>query len=132
LLRLLADPRRAVRGRVVLACAPGERHELGLLMVALLLRGDGWAVDYLGAETPVADALAHAAASGAGALGISVTMPDLVAPLLRELRGADVPAGLSVLLGGAGASLDLARAPEVRYVRPGLRNAVTQLRRVAA
>lgn len=132
LLRLLAEPRSAVRGRVVLACGPGERHELGLLMVALLLRADGWAVDYLGAEMPVADALAHAATAGAAALGVSVTMPDRLTELSRELERAEIPPGLTVLLGGAAASADVARVLELNYVRPGLSNAVTQLRKVAA
>ncbi|MBA3476042.1 MAG: MerR family transcriptional regulator, partial [Actinobacteria bacterium] len=35
---LLADRRHAVRGTAVLACAPGERHELGLLALAVLLQ----------------------------------------------------------------------------------------------
>ena len=36
------------RGRIVLCCAPGERHEAGLLAVAVLLHADGWQVIYLG------------------------------------------------------------------------------------
>ena len=39
---LLGDRRPAVRGTAVLACAPGERHELGLLALAVLLQADGW------------------------------------------------------------------------------------------
>ena len=50
--RLLADARADVRGVAVLACAPGEQHEIGLLMLAVLLRADGWQVAYLGADTP--------------------------------------------------------------------------------
>src|SRR5262249_36607357 len=41
LQRLLVDMRGNVRGLAVLACAPGERHEIGLLMLAVLLRADG-------------------------------------------------------------------------------------------
>ena len=58
-----ATARRAradVRGIAVLACAPGEQHEIGLLMLAVLLRADGWQVAYLGADTPVLDAVALA------------------------------------------------------------------------
>ena len=58
--RLLADARADVRGIAVLACAPGEHHEIGLLMLAILLRADGWQVAYLGADTPMADAAALA------------------------------------------------------------------------
>ncbi|MCS7235094.1 MAG: cobalamin-dependent protein [Armatimonadota bacterium] len=38
--------------RAVLACAPGERHELGLMYLAVALRQRGWTVLYLGADTP--------------------------------------------------------------------------------
>src|SRR4051794_2640355 len=40
--------------RAVLACPTDERHELGLLCFALALRGRGWRVCYLGADTPTA------------------------------------------------------------------------------
>ncbi len=60
---LLGDPGGGVRGVAVLACAPGERHELGLMMAAIALRRDGWKVVYLGADTPLADAVALAAAA---------------------------------------------------------------------
>jgi MerR family transcriptional regulator, light-induced transcriptional regulator len=40
--------------RAVLACPSDERHELGLLCFALALRGRGWRVCYLGADTPTA------------------------------------------------------------------------------
>lgn len=36
------------RGEIVAACAPGEWHEIGILMVAILLRARGWKVTYLG------------------------------------------------------------------------------------
>lgn len=40
---------------VVLACAPNEWHELGLLMLAVLLRRRRWPVSYLGQATPLPD-----------------------------------------------------------------------------
>lgn len=40
---------------VVAACAPGEEHELGLMMLSLALRRRGVRVQYLGANTPVMD-----------------------------------------------------------------------------
>jgi DNA-binding transcriptional MerR regulator/methylmalonyl-CoA mutase cobalamin-binding subunit len=39
--------------RAVLACAPGERHDLGLIAFGLALRARGWRIVYLGADTPV-------------------------------------------------------------------------------
>jgi len=38
--------------RAVVACPSDERHDLGLLCFALALRGRGWRVSYLGADTP--------------------------------------------------------------------------------
>ena len=64
---LLGDSGGGVRGVAVLACAPGERHELGLMMAAIALRRDGWKVVYLGADTPFGDAVALAARLGADA-----------------------------------------------------------------
>lgn len=38
--------------RAVLACPSGERHDLGLLAFGIALRGRGWRITYLGADTP--------------------------------------------------------------------------------
>lgn len=40
---------------VIVACAPLERHELGALVLATLLRRAGYYVLYVGADTPVPD-----------------------------------------------------------------------------
>jgi MerR family transcriptional regulator, light-induced transcriptional regulator len=77
---LLADAGGGVRGVAVLACAPGEEHELGLMMVAIALRRDGWKVVYLGANTPYDDALALARRHSARLLGISSTLARAPAP----------------------------------------------------
>ena len=102
LQRLLADRRAGVRGVAVLACAPGERHEIGLLMLAVLLRADGWQVAYLGADTPVEDAVAIVHELDAAVLLVSATSPEAAAALERGLRGAELPAGVSLVVGGSG------------------------------
>jgi MerR family transcriptional regulator, light-induced transcriptional regulator len=61
--RLLGLSRGWDRGdgpRAVLACAPGELHDLPLVAFGLALRGLGWRVTFLGADTPV-DTLASTA-----------------------------------------------------------------------
>jgi MerR family transcriptional regulator, light-induced transcriptional regulator len=40
--------------RAVLACAPGELHDLSLIVFGLALRRHGWRITYLGADTPLA------------------------------------------------------------------------------
>jgi len=66
--RLLGLARGWGRGlgpRVVLACAPGEQHDLGLLAFGLALRARGWRIIYLGTDTPLASAADAAHASDA-------------------------------------------------------------------
>jgi DNA-binding transcriptional MerR regulator len=46
----------------LLACLPGELHELGLIAFGLALRARGWRIAFLGADTPV-DTIEQAAAS---------------------------------------------------------------------
>src|SRR5438477_418957 len=101
--------RYSERGVARVACAPGEQHELGLMMAAIALRRDGWKVVYLGADTPLQDALDLAGLVSARLLGLSVAMAERAASLETALRTAKPPEGLSVVLGGAGASRVLAR-----------------------
>jgi methanogenic corrinoid protein MtbC1 len=102
--RLLADARADVRGVAVLACVPGEQHEMGLLMFAVLLRAEGWQVAYLGANTPVADAVGLARDLGATALCFSASTPEGARELEASL--ADVPSGTTVVVGGRGTEHD--------------------------
>ena len=46
----------------ILASAPGERHDIGLIAFGLLLRSHGWRILFLGADTPV-DTVEQAAAA---------------------------------------------------------------------
>ena len=119
--RLLSDLRGGLRGTAVLACAPGEQHEIGLLMLAVLLRADGWQVAYLGADTPVADAIALAGQVGARAVCFSATVASSAEILARELSANRAPESISILLGGAA-------APR----RQPLNDTVAELRKLAA
>ena len=95
--------------RAVLACPSDERHELGLLCFALALRGRGWRVCYLGADTP-ADAIASVAGQLDAELIVlgAVRAEPLVAaiPRLAPLAAAD----RRLCVGGRGASPALASA----------------------
>jgi MerR family transcriptional regulator, light-induced transcriptional regulator len=44
---------RGIGPVAVLACAPGEQHDLGLIAFGLALRARGWRIVYLGADTPI-------------------------------------------------------------------------------
>jgi len=103
--RLLADTRPTVRGLAVLACAPGERHEIALLMLAVLLRADGWNVAYLGPDTPVDEAIALAGTVGASAVCFSAGTPECAGALAEGLGRLELPRGLEVVVGGRGTAI---------------------------
>ena len=58
---------------VLLACPPGERHDLVLLCVALMLRERGVRARFLGADTPIPAVLTAARAAGADAVVLAAT-----------------------------------------------------------
>ena len=129
--RLLADRRPGVRGRAVLACAPGERHELGLLILAALLSADGWGIVYLGAETPVDDALDLASVVEADVVCFSVSLSEHVDALTANL-GRERPRRPAVVLGGRAVNRELARAARARYAGETARRAVPMLARITS
>jgi methanogenic corrinoid protein MtbC1 len=86
----------------VLAGLPGERHDLGLHMAAVVVASRGWRVMFVGADTPVDDIVAvgqkHAAVLVSCAAGGD---PALTRSALRELSER-LPHG-HMVVGGAGA-----------------------------
>jgi methanogenic corrinoid protein MtbC1 len=122
---LLADVRGGVRGVSVLACAPGERHDLGLLMLAILLRADGWQVIYLGQDTPLDDAVRIADSLNADMLGISIAMPEHGKTLLPAK-----PRDAKLVIGGTGASDAIAERLQAHHVNGTLIRSVRTLRKL--
>lgn len=57
---------------VLLACPPKEQHELGLRMLADRFALSGYDVIFLGADTPLAEVVAAARATGASLVALSV------------------------------------------------------------
>ena len=111
----------------VLACAPGELHDLPLIVFGLVLARHGWAIAFLGPDTPVAtirDALPR-------------VEPHLVvvsAAATQRLRAAKAElTGLArvvpLALAGAGASASLARSIGARLIDE---DPVTAAERIAA
>jgi DNA-binding transcriptional MerR regulator len=129
---LLADSGGGVLGTAVLACAPGERHELGLMMAAIALRRDGWKVVYLGADTPLADAFALAGRTSAQILGLSLAMPERTGAIAEALRTTSPPAGVTLVLGGSASTAAAAHGLGALHAGPELRGAVEALRLLAA
>lgn len=104
--------------RAILACPPGENHELGLLCFGLLLRERGWRITYLGAATPpedIADALG-ALSPAVVVLSAVTAQPFLDASgQIRALRSH-----ARVAIGGAGASEPMAKVLDAELLPPDL------------
>ena len=123
--RLLALARLWGRGTgplAILACAPGERHDIGLIAFGLVLRTYGWRIVLLGADTPV-DTLARAVAATEPTLAVVTSFDPVVldqhAAALRRL-GRTVP----LVVSGPGATEAVCRrlrlaAPRRRPRRGG-------------
>jgi DNA-binding transcriptional MerR regulator len=91
----------------ILACVPGEQHELGLLAFGVALRRRGWRITYLGTDSPIG-AVADVSRSVQPAAVVLVSMnsegfldhaPDL------EKLASQVP----VMIAGTGATPQAAR-----------------------
>jgi MerR family transcriptional regulator, light-induced transcriptional regulator len=129
--RLLSDGRGGAHGVAVLACAPGERHDVGLLMLAVMLRTDGWRVEFLGADTPADAAIAFADQSAATMLCISTSRRESVDALRKALAAATPPEGLTLVLGGAAMTSAIARELRGMYADEKLDAAVARLRQLS-
>jgi len=87
---------------IVLACAPGEQHDLGLIAFGLALRGRGLRVVYLGTDTPLTSVADAAHASSAVFVVVSAVTPTRFRAHRDELR--DLARKHRLCLGGAGAA----------------------------
>jgi len=75
-LRLLDGLPPAIGRPVLVGCGPDEQHELGALLVTLLLRLRGHRVVYLGARVPGPAMERAAAALDPSGVVVSLTMPE--------------------------------------------------------
>jgi MerR family transcriptional regulator, light-induced transcriptional regulator len=85
----------------VLACPPGEQHDLGLIAFGLALRSRGWRIVYLGPDSPI-DTVADVSRRIEPSLVVlNAVSRDRVRPVLPELRA--LARRHRVALGGAAA-----------------------------
>jgi methanogenic corrinoid protein MtbC1 len=108
--RLTAFARGWDRGagpRALLACVEGERHDLPLVAFGLALRGHGWRISYLGADTPVASLVEAARELSPDAVVVSGTVAGVFDPVATQLR--EVALHAPVHFAGAAANGRVAR-----------------------
>ncbi len=92
---------RGVGPHALLACPPGESHDIGLLMFGIVLHRGGWRVGYFGVDTPLEDLVSVARAAKPDLVVLAASDPAPLrrsAPAIARL-GTEAP----LLLGGDGA-----------------------------
>jgi DNA-binding transcriptional MerR regulator len=98
----------------VLACAPGEQHELGLLAFGVALGRRGWRITYLGTDSPIG-AVADTVRSLLPAVVVLLSVdPDRFLEHAREI--ADLAKQVQVVIAGAGATPEVARLTQTRVL----------------
>ena len=104
------------RGPVaLLACAPGEEHDIGLVCLGVSLHSyHGWRVKYLGANTPLPDLIRAARVIRPELVVTSAVTPARFFPELARWR--QLSGEFALAMGGAGASARLARTVGATYL----------------
>jgi DNA-binding transcriptional MerR regulator len=90
--------------RALLACPSGELHDLGLICFGIALRGHGWRITYLGADTPQSTLIEAAAQLTPNLIVLAATKSSRLRALAREARTATAP----IAIAGRGSTRRLA------------------------
>jgi DNA-binding transcriptional MerR regulator len=108
LLGLARGWAEATGPRAVLACAPGEFHDLPLISFGLALAARGWSITYLGPDTPIATIKEALGGREHPLVVISAITPERFLAVQDELT--ELAGDLRLALAGAGATKKLASA----------------------
>jgi MerR family transcriptional regulator, light-induced transcriptional regulator len=82
-------PIRRNSPHILLGCGPTEQHEVGGLMLAAMLRGTGYRVEFLGPDLPLEDLVDYADFEHPDMIILSATMPEAAAELMRMQKELD-------------------------------------------
>jgi len=80
----------------LLACPPGERHDLGLIAFGVVLREQGWRITFLGSDTPI-----ETIADAAGDLHPAAVVLAAVTPEPFEVVDGCPPFTVTLVFGSA-------------------------------
>lgn len=96
--------KRALPYRAFLACVPGDQHDIGLDLMANLLRSEGWSLIHIGWGAPHQDILDSASEARPDIIVLSVSLISLLPAARTLIAGlkAAIP-NVPILLGGAAA-----------------------------
>ena len=76
-------PTRRGAGYILVGCAPTEQHEIGGLMAALILRSQGYRIEYLGPDIPLDDLVDYASYEHPDMIILSATLESSARELVK-------------------------------------------------
>jgi MerR family transcriptional regulator, light-induced transcriptional regulator len=98
----------------ILACVPGEHHELGLLAFGVALRRRGWRITYLGTDSPI-DAVADTTQSLAPTVVVLLSInPQGFLDHAREIK--QLANQVPVMIAGPGATPEAAQHTQTQLL----------------
>jgi methanogenic corrinoid protein MtbC1 len=100
--------------RALLACAPGDQHDLALMMFGIVLHRSGWGIHYFGTTTPPQELERAVDATHPDLVVLAATIPGTLEPLRPELASLARHAPLA--LAGAGVTAQLANLVGARFM----------------
>jgi MerR family transcriptional regulator, light-induced transcriptional regulator len=86
----------------VLACLPGEQHDLGLIAFGLALRSRGWRIVYLGPDSPIDTVADVSRRLQPSLIVLNAVSPERVRPAMPKLR--ELAGSYRLAVGGAAAA----------------------------
>jgi DNA-binding transcriptional MerR regulator len=100
--------------QALLACPPGELHDMALMIFGIALNRGGWRISYLGPSTPVGELARAAGTSHPDLVVLAATVPGVLEPLQPELT--TLARHVPLALAGAGATPQTATATRARLM----------------
>ena len=100
--------------QALLACPPGELHDMALMVFGIVLNRNGWRIGYLGPSTPVEELARAAATSPPDLIVLAATVPG--EPRAAATRAHLTRQAAPLALAGAGATPQIASAAGARLM----------------
>jgi MerR family transcriptional regulator, light-induced transcriptional regulator len=100
--------------QALLACPPGEQHDLALMMFGVVLHRNGWRIGYLGPNTPVEELERAASVSRPDLVVLAAARPETLEPVRAQLTA--LARRFPLALAGAGVTAQFADAVGARLM----------------
>ena len=114
----------------LLACLPGEQHDLGLISFGLALRARGWRIVYLGPDTPIETVIETSDRTQPGIVVLSAVSSSLLEPVRAQVRR--LARSHRVALGGSSADEVDTRRGDLLLLKGDLMESANQVTEHAA